>query len=173
MPCTSWQRRRPDCSVVLALLLSPVTGARLQVHYKLVLGEATARSLLDVQGALLQRSGEVCIIVPAKGPLVVGAATERGCDCVIDDERISGRHLMFEMVERNRERVVYVTDLQSTNGVYRNSARLAPHEAVPLVEGDEVALGARAFCRFRLQLATAEELKARPCLLALSSCGID
>ncbi|RRR72252.1 MAG: FHA domain-containing protein, partial [Candidatus Viridilinea halotolerans] len=36
---------------------------------------------------------------------------------------------------------VCVEDLDSTNGTFRNSARLAPRQPIPLANGDELRLG--------------------------------
>ena len=139
-----------------------------QVAFKLLLDDVTSESLVEAQGALMTNSNDITIVLPEHGPLVVGATSERACDVVLDDDRVSGRHLMFEVVDvpGQVERRVLLTDLHSTNGVYKNSAPLQPYQTEEVAIGDEVVLGGRAISRFRVIEAWPVDVQVRR--LALS-----
>lgn len=62
-------------------------------------------------------------------------------DIVINDQSISRRHVKFAR-EENR---VYMTDLNSTNGTFKNGLRLEPNTSVLLEPGDEIRLGKLKF----------------------------
>jgi pSer/pThr/pTyr-binding forkhead associated (FHA) protein len=143
------------------------------VFFKVDIDYMTAERILDAQGALMTPAGTVTIILPAEGPVVIGAAAQHGCDVVIDDDRISGQHLMLEAVQANDDTEtdahVAVTDLQSTNGVYRNSTKLQAFKTVMADVHDEIVIGQSAISRFRIAEATHLEAKARTQLLCMPS----
>lgn len=62
-------------------------------------------------------------------------------DMVINDQSISRRHVRFAR-EENR---IYMTDLNSTNGTFKNGLRLEPNMSVVLEPGDEIRLGRLKF----------------------------
>lgn len=73
-------------------------------------------------------------------PLTVGKLA--GCvDMVITDRSISRKHARFER-EGNR---IYMTDLNSTNGSFKNGLRLEPNASEILEPGDEIRLGKLKF----------------------------
>ncbi|MBQ3796406.1 MAG: FHA domain-containing protein [Butyrivibrio sp.] len=80
----------------------------------------------------------------AKLPLTVGKL--QGCvDNVINDKSVSRIHCRFSKDQDGR---ISVTDLNSTNGTFRNGLRLNPQEATFIEEGDEVRIGRICFdCR--------------------------
>lgn len=64
-----------------------------------------------------------------------------GVDIVIRDETVSRIHARF-----TREgKTVFVTDLNSTNGTFKNGLRLEPNETVCIEPGDEIRFGRMAF----------------------------
>jgi pSer/pThr/pTyr-binding forkhead associated (FHA) protein len=129
--------------------------------FKLIIDDMTSSTLLDAQGALMSPSGDVSIILPQQGPMVIGASASRGCDVVLDDERVSGRHCLFEVTTNATSCRLVVTDLMSTNGVFKNSVRIKPFASVEVKEGDEIALGARAYARFRVAFAEPDDVQVR------------
>ena len=62
-------------------------------------------------------------------------------DMVINDQSISRRHVKFAR-EGNR---VCMTDLNSTNGTFKNGLRLQPNASEILEPGDEIRLGKLKF----------------------------
>lgn len=62
-------------------------------------------------------------------------------DIVISDQSVSRRHVKFAR-EDNK---VYMTDLNSTNGTFKNGLRLEPNTSVVLEPGDEIRLGKLKF----------------------------
>lgn len=74
-------------------------------------------------------------------PCTVGKLA--GCvDHVLADDSVSRIHARFE---REGERV-FLTDLNSTNGTYKNGLRVQPQETVELEPGDEVRFGKLNYC---------------------------
>lgn len=66
-----------------------------------------------------------------------------GCvDYVLTDESISRIHVRFDKQE---ERIL-MTDMNSTNGTYKNGLRLQPQETVEIEPGDEVRFGNLNYC---------------------------
>lgn len=63
-------------------------------------------------------------------------------DIVIKDNTISRIHAKITKQEEG----IYVTDLNSTNGTFKNGVRLDPHESVLIEEGDEIRFGRMSFC---------------------------
>lgn len=75
-----------------------------------------------------------------KLPLTVGKLAG-SVDMVIEDQSISRRHVKFAR-EGNR---IYMTDLNSTNGTFKNGLRLQPNTSEILEPGDEIRLGKLKF----------------------------
>lgn len=73
-------------------------------------------------------------------PLTVGKLAG-SVDMVITDQSISRRHVKFAR-EGNR---IYMTDLNSTNGTFKNGLRLEPNTSEILEPGDEIKLGKLKF----------------------------
>lgn len=139
--------------------------------FMLLLDEGAVDCVDNVLGALVLRDGRTALVVPAHGPLVMGATKFRGCDVVLDEPRISGRHVFFEAVTGKGGTRLTVTDMGSTNGVYFNGEKLQPWAPVELGVGDVVVLGAREFARFEVGPVGKADLKVRGGLshLALSA----
>lgn len=62
-------------------------------------------------------------------------------DHVIEDPSVSRMHARFSM----EEKVIWMQDLNSTNGTYHNGMRLKPHEKVALEPEDEIGFGQTQF----------------------------
>ncbi len=74
-------------------------------------------------------------------PFTVGKMA--GCvDCVLADDSVSRIHARFEKVGD----VIQMTDMNSTNGTYRNGLRLQPQETVEIEPGDEIRFGTLRYC---------------------------
>lgn len=73
-------------------------------------------------------------------PLIVGKLAG-AVDMVIDEHSISRMHAKF-FRDGNK---IYVTDLNSTNGTFRNGMRLAPNASEIIEPGDEIRLGKLKF----------------------------
>ncbi|TCL54286.1 FHA domain-containing protein [Kineothrix alysoides] len=65
-----------------------------------------------------------------------------GVDFVIKDSSMSRIHARFTKDGEN----IYVTDLNSTNGTFKNGLRLEPNETAGIEAGDELRFGKMAFC---------------------------
>lgn len=66
-----------------------------------------------------------------------------GCvDYVLSDDSISRIHARFDMEGEK----VLLTDMNSTNGTYKNGLRMQPQETVELEPGDEVRFGNLNYC---------------------------
>ncbi len=65
-----------------------------------------------------------------------------GVDFVIKDSSISRIHARFTKEGEN----IYVTDLNSTNGTFKNGLRLEPNETAGIEAGDELRFGKMTFC---------------------------
>ncbi len=63
-------------------------------------------------------------------------------DIVIKDSTISRIHARFTRQEDG----IYVTDMNSTNGTFKNGLRLEPNETVRIECGDELRFGKMIFC---------------------------
>ncbi|MBR6770418.1 MAG: FHA domain-containing protein [Lachnospiraceae bacterium] len=63
-------------------------------------------------------------------------------DIVIKDSTVSRIHARLSRQEEG----VYVTDLNSTNGTFKNGLRLDPNESVLIEQGDELRFGKMTFC---------------------------
>lgn len=76
-----------------------------------------------------------------KFPFTVGKMA--GCvDCVLADDSVSRIHARFEKVGD----VIRLTDMNSTNGTYRNGLRMQPQETVEIEPGDEIRFGNLNYC---------------------------
>lgn len=74
-------------------------------------------------------------------PCTVGKMA--GCvDYVLSDDSISRIHARFD---RQGEKVL-LTDMNSTNGTYKNGLRMQPQETVEIEPGDEVRFGSLNYC---------------------------
>lgn len=76
-----------------------------------------------------------------KFPYTVGKMA--GCvDCVLADDSVSRIHARFE----KRGDTIWLIDMNSTNGTYKNGLRLQPQESVELEPGDEIRFGNLNYC---------------------------
>lgn len=76
-----------------------------------------------------------------KFPYTVGKMA--GCvDCVLTDDSVSRIHARFEKVGN----VIQMTDMNSTNGTFKNGLRLQPEETVEIEPGDEIRFGNLNYC---------------------------
>lgn len=73
-------------------------------------------------------------------PFIIGKSKEQA-DYVIDDPSISRIHARFTL----RDGIVFLTDLNSTNGSMKNGIRLQPNELVELEAEDEIKFGRVTF----------------------------
>ncbi len=77
----------------------------------------------------------------SKFPYTVGKMA--GCvDCVLADDSVSRIHARFEKVGDK----IQMTDMNSTNGTYRNGLRMQPQETVEIEPGDEIRFGNVNYC---------------------------
>lgn len=81
-----------------------------------------------------------CHIDLGRLPLTVGKLAG-AVDMVISEKSISRMHAKFSRTGSN----VYITDLNSTNGTFRNGMRLMPNESEMIEPGDEIRLGKLKF----------------------------
>ena len=76
-----------------------------------------------------------------KFPYTVGKMA--GCvDCVLTDNSISRIHARFE----REGDCIQMTDMNSTNGTYKNGLRMQPQETVEIEPGDEIRFGSLHYC---------------------------
>lgn len=80
------------------------------------------------------------VIVLDKLPLIIGKKGEKA-DVVLSDASVSKMHA--RVTEENGQ--LYLEDLNTTNGTYKNGVRLKPYERVELLKEDEVRLGKLEF----------------------------
>lgn len=73
-------------------------------------------------------------------PFIIGKNKEQS-DYVLEDSSVSRIHARFTL----RDDVVYLTDLNSTNGTCKNGIRLEPNELVMLEADDEITFGRLTF----------------------------
>ena len=76
----------------------------------------------------------------AQFPFIVGKNREN-VDLYIDDRSVSRMHARFTL----RDEMVFLTDLNSLNGTYKNGIRLEPNELVALEREDEIRFGRCSF----------------------------
>lgn len=76
-----------------------------------------------------------------KFPYMVGKMA--GCvDCVLMDDSISRIHARFEKEGES----IHMTDMNSTNGTFKNGLRMQPQETVEIEPGDEIRFGNLNYC---------------------------
>uniref|UniRef100_UPI004056F8A5 DUF6382 domain-containing protein n=1 Tax=Acetatifactor sp. TaxID=1872090 RepID=UPI004056F8A5 len=86
------------------------------------------RRLYTADGRILmQLNQEVCIIGKKKGEV----------DLVLEDFTVSRMHA--RIIKNGDE--VFIEDLNSTNGTYKNGLQMQPYEKKKLEEGDEIKIG--------------------------------
>lgn len=84
---------------------------------------------------------EKIIIKLEKFPFSIGKLKEEA-DYVLKDNSVSRLHARFYQEGKN----IFLMDLNSTNGTYKNGFKIPPNEKILLEEGDEVAFGKIRFC---------------------------
>jgi hypothetical protein len=85
--------------------------------------------------------GNKHIIELSHFPYTIGKLAE-DADFCLKEASISRLHVRFSKKGEH----VFMTDLNSTNGTYRNGIRLEPSETVAVEAGDEIRLGKLEFC---------------------------
>ena len=75
-----------------------------------------------------------------KFPFIIGKK-EGSVDGVIDDASVSRLHVRFF----RKEEILWMEDLNSTNGTYKNGIMLLPHEKVEVQPEDEIRFGKLQF----------------------------
>lgn len=86
------------------------------------------------------KNGKLQEILIQGDPFVIGKMS-RGVDAVIKERSISRMHAKISEKEGN----YYLTDLNSTNGTYKNGVRLTANETTPLKQDDEIKLADLTF----------------------------
>ncbi len=82
-----------------------------------------------------------CHIEMKKFPITVGKM--KGIvDCAIDDSSISRIHAK---IDKQGEKIL-LTDLNSTNGTYKNGFKMNPNEVLAIEPGDEIRFGRLNYC---------------------------
>lgn len=84
---------------------------------------------------------EKIVIKLEKFPFSIGKLKEEA-DYVLKDNSVSRLHARFYQDGKS----IYLMDLNSTNGTYKNGFKIPPNEKVLLEEGDEVVFGKIRFC---------------------------
>lgn len=84
---------------------------------------------------------EKIIIKMENFPFSVGKLKEEA-DYVLKDNSVSRLHARFYKEGKS----IYLMDMNSTNGTYKNGFRIPPNEKILLEEGDEIAFGQIRFC---------------------------
>lgn len=80
------------------------------------------------------------VIALDKLPLIIGKKGEK-TDVILSDASISRMHA--RITEENGQ--IYLEDLNTTNGTYKNGLRLKPYEKVEVLKEDEICLGKLRF----------------------------
>lgn len=95
--------------------------------------------------ALFSRNLDKTVRIPLDQlPLTVGKM-ESCVDKALSDSSVSRIHCRFEKGAQDK---IFVRDLGSTNGTFKNGLRLSPQQLTPVDEGDEIRLGRVCFdCR--------------------------
>ena len=73
-------------------------------------------------------------------PFIIGRKKE-AVDGYLEENSVSRMHARFY----REEKVLYMEDLNSTNGTYKNGILLAPHEKVEVYPEDEIRFGKMGF----------------------------
>ena len=84
---------------------------------------------------------EKTVIKLEKFPFSIGKLKEEA-DYVLKDNSVSRLHARFYREGKS----IYLMDLNSTNGTYKNGFKIPPNEKVLLEEGDEIVFGKIRFC---------------------------
>ena len=103
---------------------------------KTIFMEAEAENILCGLG-----KNEKVTIKLEKFPFSVGKLKEEA-DYVLKDNSVSRLHARFYKEGKS----IYLMDLNSTNGTYKNGFKIPSNEKVLLEEGDEIAFGKIRFC---------------------------
>jgi hypothetical protein len=76
-----------------------------------------------------------------KFPCTVGKMA--GCvDHVLSDDSVSRIHARFDRQDNH----IFITDMNSTNGTYKNGLRMQPQETLEIEPGDEIRFGNLHYC---------------------------
>jgi hypothetical protein len=76
-----------------------------------------------------------------KFPCTVGKMA--GCvDHVLIDDSVSRIHARFDRKDNH----IFITDMNSTNGTYKNGLRMQPQETLEIEPGDEIRFGNLHYC---------------------------
>lgn len=122
------QMRVGSLAITAVLALTAVLAARPRVRTAAEIGPLTPMQVgLDIFERGRRR------VYRARPPFVVGRAG--AADVVLRDAEASRLHARFE----SREGVVYVEDLESSNGTFLNGKKVI--EAVEIREGDAIDVG--------------------------------
>ena len=74
-------------------------------------------------------------------PFTIGKMA--GCvDCVLTDDSVSRLHARIE----KQDEKIFLTDMNSKNGTYKNGLRMEPSETVEIEPGDEIRFGKLNYC---------------------------
>lgn len=74
-------------------------------------------------------------------PFTIGKMA--GCvDCVLADDSISRLHARIE----KQDDKIFLTDMNSTNGTYKNGLRMEPSQTIEIEPGDEIRFGKLNYC---------------------------
>ncbi|MDL2301311.1 DUF6382 domain-containing protein, partial [Lachnospiraceae bacterium OttesenSCG-928-D06] len=95
----------------------------------------TEAELEEKEHRLFQGDGKQ-IAKMSKSPFLIGKKKEE-VDCVLNDSTISRIHARIILEERG----VFIEDLNSTNGTFKNGLRMQPYEKRKLEVEDEIKLG--------------------------------
>jgi hypothetical protein len=121
------QMRLGSLEILAALVVFGVLAGRMKPGLPQAAERVVARIELEVNERGAVRQMEAAL------PLVVGRSSE--ADLPLGDPEVSRRHARFE-AERG---VVYLTDLQSSNGTFLNGERV--YESIELRPGDHIDVG--------------------------------
>ena len=84
---------------------------------------------------------EKIVIKLEKFPFSIGKIKEEA-DYVLKDNSVSRLHARLYQEGKS----IYLMDLNSTNGTYKNGFKIPPNEKILLEEGDEIIFGKIRFC---------------------------
>ncbi len=107
------------------------------------------RYLITLQGPM---PGTMIPLEP--GRLAVGRGEEN--DVILPEPGVSRRHASVRIDESGN---VWLTDLRSTNGTFRNGHRLPAHDSVRLLDGDRIRLGREVVLKFACPVPEEEQFQ--------------
>jgi len=122
------QMRIGSLEITAALAIVAVLAARPRVRAAADIG---ALRPMEVELEIRERANERVLRI--RPPFELGRT--RDADVFLRDGEVSRRHLRFE----TQGGVVYIRDLQSSNGTFLNGRRVT--EAIEVREGDEIDVG--------------------------------